>query len=232
MTDSPRKCVLEVIVLSVDDALRAEEGGADRLEVIRAFESGGLTPPLHLVRDIQSAVGLPLRVMLREDESYGLCEIIGVEKVCCMANAVNELKVDGIVLGFLRGGRIDFELTAKVLSCAPDLKATFHHAFEDTADKHAAISELKRLPQIDRILSHGGTVPRERKVANLNEYAAVAAPEIEILAGGGVNKEVIRLVRETTGIREFHVGTAARDNGKVDVSKVKELAAALSRSYV
>jgi copper homeostasis protein len=170
--------------------------------------------------------------MLREEESYGLCEIIAVEKICCIANALNELNVDGVVLGFLRAGGVDLELTAKVLACAPNLKATFHHAFEDTADKHAAIRKLKTLPQIDKILSHGGNVSLNSKVANLAEYATAAAPEIEILAGGGVNAEVIRIVRETTPIREFHVGTAARNSGRVDVSRVKELVTALSQNYV
>jgi copper homeostasis protein len=38
--------LLEVIVLSVEDARAAEEGGADRLEVVRDIHLGGLTPPL------------------------------------------------------------------------------------------------------------------------------------------------------------------------------------------
>ncbi|HTH37337.1 MAG TPA: copper homeostasis protein CutC, partial [Pyrinomonadaceae bacterium] len=58
--------VLEVIACSVEDAVNAEKGGADRLEVIRAIEHGGYTPPLDLVREIQDSVSLPLRVMLRE----------------------------------------------------------------------------------------------------------------------------------------------------------------------
>ena len=35
---------LEVIACSVADAIEAEKGGADRLEVISHFERGGLTP--------------------------------------------------------------------------------------------------------------------------------------------------------------------------------------------
>ena len=48
--------VLEVIACSVEDAIEARRGGADRLEVISHFEVGGLTPPLELVREICQAV--------------------------------------------------------------------------------------------------------------------------------------------------------------------------------
>jgi len=38
--------LLEVIALSADDAIAAERGGADRLEIVRAIDTGGLTPDL------------------------------------------------------------------------------------------------------------------------------------------------------------------------------------------
>ena len=67
---APHRIVLEVIVESVADAREAARGGADRLEVVRALELGGLTPPLTLVREIAEAVSLPLRVMVRGNAGY------------------------------------------------------------------------------------------------------------------------------------------------------------------
>src|SRR5262245_44731088 len=65
-----RIMLLEVIVQSLDDARAALAGGADRLEVVRAIEDGGLTPPIELVHEIAAHVGLPLRVMVRENAGY------------------------------------------------------------------------------------------------------------------------------------------------------------------
>src|SRR5687768_4747139 len=127
--------VLEVIACSVEDAVNAESGGADRLEIISGFEFGGLTPPLDLVRKIQQKVKLPLRVMLRCEEGYGLKDEVAVDKLCGIANELNDMKVEGIVVGFLQTNQIDVRMTEKILICAPDLRATFHHAFEDTIDK-------------------------------------------------------------------------------------------------
>ena len=228
-TDEP---ILEVIACSVEDAINAEKGGADRLEVIRDLESGGYTPSLDLVREIRDTVGLPLRVMLREAACYGLTEVITVEKLCCVANELNGMKLDGVVLGFLRSSDVDFELTRKILGCAPDLKATFHHAFEDAKDKTAAIRAIKRMPQIDKILSHGGYGSPSERVENLREYARLAGPEIRILAGGRVDLEMIRELRMSTPIREFHVGRAARSNGRVSSERVQQLSEVVKSLYV
>ena len=224
--------ILEVIASSLEDAINAEKGGADRLEIIRDLEAGGYTPPLELVREIQQAVSLPLRVMLREEPCYGLTEVITVEKLCCSANELNKMNVDGVVLGFLRSGDVDVELTRKILGYAPDVRATFHHAFEETTDKAAAIGAIKRISQVDRILSHGGTGLMSQRVAKLREYALCARPEIQILAGGRVGREMIRQLRIDTSIREFHVGSAARTDGRVDVGRVRELSEAVKGLYV
>ena len=122
--------VLEVIVSSVSDAIEAQRGGAHRLEIIRDFPRGGLTPSLELVQDILDAVTLKVRVMLREDDSYEVESEAEIERLCATATSLARLKIDGVVLGFLRGGEIDVQLTERVLSYAPTLRATFHHAFE------------------------------------------------------------------------------------------------------
>ncbi len=229
MTDDKREnraCILEVIACTVEDAINAERGGAHRLEIISRFETGGLTPLLDLVREIQSAVKLPLRVMLRESDSYEVLDEKEIEKLCAAARELNAMRVDGIVLGFLQGRKVDVELTKRVLACAPNLKATFHHAFEETKDKFAAIEVLKSTPQIDKILTRGGNGNWAEKYSLLEIYAQAAQPAMKILAGGGVDAEAIKLLKKKTSVREFHVGSAARADGAVS----KELAARLAEA--
>ena len=220
-------CLLEVIACTVEDAVRAGRGGANRLEIISQFNVGGLTPSLDLVREIKAKVSVPLRVMLRESEGYGVSGEEETEKLCAVARQLNEIRVDGIVLGFLKNGEIDSGLTERILSCAPDLNATFHHAFEDSADKLFVIEKLKRLPQIDRILAHGGQDSWVKKASLLDAYVSRARPEIKILAGGGVDAEVIKLLKATSSVGEFHVGRAARENGEVRTERVALLADAV-----
>jgi copper homeostasis protein len=229
-----RAPILEVIACSVSDAIEAQRGGAGRLEVIRDFQRGGLTPPLELVQDILDAVTLPVRVMLREGDCYEVAGEVEREKLGAAATELSGLNVDGVVLGFLSKGEIDVQLTEWVLSCAPNMAATFHHAFEGAEDPFTAIRALKRLKQVDRILTSGGTGDWPEKIERLYRYQEEAGPEIEILAGGGIDQQSLQMVCQATGIREFHVGRAAREPataaGVVRSERVKALVEAAQES--
>lgn len=206
-----RAPLVEVIACSVSDAVEAQRGGAHRLEIIRDFQRGGLTPPIELVREILDAVALPVRVMLRESESYEMTSEAETKELCSAARRLSRLRVEGVVLGFLRNGAIDIQLTEQVLSCAPNLRATFHHAFEETEDPFSVIRSLKELNQVDRILTSGGAGEWPEKIERLARYDEEAGPEIRILAGGGINQQTLSMICQATAIREFHVGSAVRE---------------------
>lgn len=222
--------VLEVIAVSVADAIAAQRGGATRLEIVRDLDRGGLTPSVELVRAIKEAVNLPLRVMVRESDGYETTSQAEVDKLCVAAGSLAELGVDGLVLGFLKNGDIDVDLTKRVLASALSLKATFHHAFEDAADQLHAISELKKLVQVDRILSRGGSGTLEDRTSRLDAFARAAAPEIIVIAGGGIDHKAIELLRRTTTVREFHVGRAAREGFQIAGAVQAELVRRLVQS--
>ena len=222
--------VLEVIACSVVDAIEAEKGGANRLEVVRDLQRGGLTPPFELVKEIKQAVNLPLRVMLRESEGYETKDEDEINRLCRAAERFALLGVDGFVLGFLRRGEVDAELTQRVLACVPNARATFHHAFEDTNDKWRAVMQIKRgLPQVDRILSSGGTDELEQRVPRLFECRRAATGDLTIVAGGGIDGDAILKIAREAHIREFHVGRAARANFQIEGAVQASLVNALSQ---
>lgn len=221
-----------MIVCSVEDALQAERGGATRLEIVRDLASGGFTPPLSLVKEILGAARIPARVMLRENHGFDVGKPDGLDRLCAQARQLAALPLDGLVLGFIRDGNIDLPSTRAALGCAPNLRATFHHAFEETVSPLQAILELKDLPQIDRILTHGGTGSWPGRIRRLGEYQSQAQPEIQILAGGGLNLERVHSIRRQTPIREFHVGSAVRmpqnSSGSVVNMRVREFSSLLA----
>lgn len=208
--------ILEVIASSVPDALEAERGGASRLEVVRYLHVGGLTPPVQLVREIKSAVGIPLRVMVRESTGFDTSGEDEINRMCEDVVHLTELQVDGLVIGFLKDGVIDAELTNRILSCAPNIRATFHHAFEGTHDKIEALKMIPQIPQVDRVLSHG-----DGRVETLATYDRLSS--VTVLAGGGIDAEAISRIGRATNIREFHVGRAARVDGRVNWELVNRL---------
>ncbi len=220
------RLLLEVIVQTVSDAREATRGGADRLEVVRDIRDGGLTPPLSLVRAIAEETSLPLRVMVRENAGYGM----GSDELRVLRAAAADfygLGVDGIVLGFAEHGQLALDDVRRVLEAAPDVRVTFHRAFDQLRDPVTAIEELLRVPQIDRILTDGGGGDAVSRCRRLSEYRARAGDRLEILAGGGVDEPILAHLAATGCVREIHVGRIARHGndpeGAVSADRVRRL---------
>ena len=199
---------LEVIVQSVGDARAAEEGGADRLEVVRSIEHGGLTPALDVVHEIAAAVRLPMRVMVRENAGFtiGNGELRRLQEAAASLEAAN---VDGIVIGFAGGGSLRLPDLENVLSAASRVRVTFHRAFDSLDDPIAAIPLVARCAQVDRILTSGGTGAPAARVETLRRYAKVAG-RLTMVAGGGVDDAAAAMFAQSNCVTEIHIGRAAR----------------------
>jgi copper homeostasis protein len=223
--------LLEVIVQSVADARAATEGGADRLEIVRAIDQGGLTPLPSLVRAIAAATPLPLRVMVRENDGYELApgELPALRRA---AAAFGDAGVDGIVIGFARAGEILLDDLLQVIDGLPAVRITFHRAFDSLRDPLATIPRLAAVPSIDRILTSGGDGAASERCAALSRYRAVAAGRLEIIAGGGVDDHALSLFVRERCVRELHVGRAAREgnraDGPVSAARVRHLKALMT----
>lgn len=208
--------MLEIIAESVADAIEAEAGGAGRIELVRDLASGGLTPPLALIREVVAAVTIPVRVMLREN----IADVLdNAPRMRDLAAAVAGCRPAGLVLGFIREGEVDVEGTGNVLQAATGLTATFHRAVERTRNRERALRDVGRIPGIDRVLL--SAAPEEARQARRQ-----LAPAVELTVGGGLNLQLIKDLRWV--VREVHCGSAARSEGRVDRRKVAELVQAFT----
>jgi copper homeostasis protein len=206
---------LEVIVSSVEDAIAAARGGADRLEVVRELDRSGLTPSIDLVRQIRHEVDLPLRVMVREADGFECRSQDECRLLADQAAALDAIRVDGLVVGWTRDGVIDESTLARVLRAAPTTRATFHHAFDQLPDPEAALRVLQQHRQIDRVLTRGGSGGWTSRCPAFARLARWAAPQITILPGGGVDADALRALAACGAVTEAHVGRAARVGGAV-----------------
>jgi copper homeostasis protein len=219
--------LLEVIVQSLADAREAHAGGADRLEVVREIERDGLTPSLDLVRAIQSEVPLPLRIMVRESDGFGITSREELRTLQHVFADLADLGVHGAVVGFARDGALDLGLIASVLSVAPGLPVTLHRAFDSVSDPEAAIDAALAFPQIDRILTSAGDGDWERRCERLRGWSRRAGPRLTLLPGGGLDEAALRVLAASGCVSEAHVGKAAREpqrsNAPVSAARVRTL---------
>jgi copper homeostasis protein len=216
---------LEVIVTCREEAQEAEAGGADRLELVRDLDAGGLTPTLQTIRSVIESVSIPVRVMLRDHPRMQILR----EEIPILAGEANEIcafPIDGLVIGAVAHGQPDLEALRAILGDSP-CRATFHRAFDEIEDPEQAILNLKTIPQIDRILTTGGSGSWAQRCTRLETWQALAAPEIRLIVAAGLYPEPL-LTSSQHGF-EIHVGRAAREGHATSGRVRRELIAALKR---
>jgi copper homeostasis protein len=221
------RLTLEVIATSVGDAVAAEHGGADRLELVVDLPRGGMTPPLALIDAVLDRVRIPVRVMVRETESHEVDDDAMRDRLISTATAIASRPIAGLVFGALRRGQIDLALTHEIGRAADGRPMTVHRAFDAASDQTRAIADLMLVPAVDRILTTGGGGEWTARAARLAAWARQGIPRLGILVGGGVVDEMLAAIAAVPGIREVHVGRAARtpgtDTAPVDAGRVAQL---------
>jgi copper homeostasis protein len=216
-----------VIVTSLDEAIEAELGGADRLELVCSLESGGFTPSLELVQSVVDRVSIPVRVMLRENASMSIGGPAEIDTLQLRGRTFADLSIDGLVLGSVSDGALDLTATKELLAVASNCRATFHRAFDSLRDPLRALHDLKQLPQIDRVLTSGGEGSWAERKTRLLEFQRCAAPQIKIIVAAGLCASRLAETSEDFSDMEVHVGRAARvpqaTCGRVNRSQVAAL---------
>lgn len=125
------KGILEVCVDSIESAIAAFEGGADRIELCGDLPVGGVTPSETLFRMIRKYTDLKIRVLLRPrfgDFCYSAYELEVMKED---VQKFVEMGADGIVTGILTPkGSLDNEQMENLISCGGKADIALHRAFD------------------------------------------------------------------------------------------------------
>lgn len=199
------KYILETCVDSVESALAAERGGANRLELCANLIIGGTTPSPCLFREVRRACGIRIHVLLRPrfgDFCYTEHEFrILMEEV----KLFRELGADGVVIGVLRpDGTLDEERMRILIEEAAGMSVTLHRAFDVCRDPYEALEQAKALG-VDTILTSGQADSCLAGQKLLAELVERAGKEIDILVGSGVDAEAIRMLCPAVKASSYHM---------------------------
>ena len=198
------KLIIEVCVDSVESAMAAERGGADRVELCDNLLEGGTTPSAGAIAIARKRLGIKLHVIIRPrggDFCYSEVEFAVMRHDVALAK---QLGADGVVIGILTSdGEIDIERTRELIELARPLSITFHRAFDMSRDPYRALEDLIGLGD-DRILTSGQEPSVIEGLDLIAELVQIAGDRVIIMPGGGTERNVDKVVARS-GVCEVHV---------------------------
>ncbi len=195
---------LEICCDSVQSAIAAAAGGAQRVELCANLLEGGTTPSSGLLTACRQAISIDLHVLIRPrggDFCYDEAELDVMRHDIVYAK---QHGVEGVVLGMLRpDGTVDCHGMRELIALARPLRVTFHRAFDMASNPTAALEDVVSLGA-DYLLTSGQQVTAFAGRELIRELVQQAAGRIAIMPGAGVNEENILELAAVTGAREFH----------------------------
>lgn len=197
--------ILEVCTDSMESALAAERGGADRIELCGNLVIGGTTPSRALFEKIRKETNLKIRVLLRPrfgDFCYTQNEYEILKEEVKM---FRQLGADGIVIGCLNpDGSLNMEQMKGLIEESGEMDVTLHRAFDVSRDAMEALEQAISLG-CRTILTSGQKNSAWEGRASLAKLQEESRGRIEILAGSGIKPEIIGQLHKETGITSYHM---------------------------
>lgn len=197
--------IIEVCVDSVQSAIAAQKGGADRVELCDNLCAGGTTPSAASIELCCKYLDIDINVIIRPrrgDFCYSKLEFEIMKRDIEIAK---KLGAKGIVVGILKpNGEIDVERMKEIINVSRPLSITFHRAFDMTSDPFKAFDTLIEL-KVDRILTSGRMSKAVEGTDLIKELVKRAEDKIIIMPGGGINKDNVKDLLCKTGVNEVHL---------------------------
>lgn len=197
---------VEICTPSRKSAEAAKEGGAQRVELCRELSCGGLTPSDEDIDFCVRELGLRTHVLVRPREGdfcYTPFELVEIERTILKCKA---LGAHAVVVGFLTAeGKVDMELTRRMVQLAAPMEVTFHRAFDEAKQNPVEALKAVAASGCHRLLTSGQkptAIEGSEVIRLLNEEGKRL--KVRILAGSGVTPANVRELIETTGVGEVH----------------------------
>jgi copper homeostasis protein len=207
---------IEICVDSVEGALAAQRGGADRVELCDNLMEGGTTPSAGTIKLARKLLTIGIQVIIRPRAGDFLYSDVEMDVMREDIRVAKQLRADGVVIGCLTAaGDIDVPRTRELIELARPLNVTFHRAFDMCREPRQALEDLVSLG-VDRVLTSGQEASCLEGLDLLAELNRQAAARIIVLPGGGITPRNVRRIVEATGVSEVHLSARSSVESRME----------------
>lgn len=200
------KIIVEIAVHTVESAIAAEAGGADRVEVFSDPLEGGVTPSEGLIAAVREKLSRDVHVMIRPRGGDFHCSDLECDVMHRDIEGAKRAGANGVVFGLVNlDGTIDMGRTRWLVEAARPLSITFHRAFDLCPDLEKALDDLISCG-VDRVLTSGGGANAVEGMNCIAKLVRIAGNRVTIMAAGGIKASNVQQIVKQTGVREVHAG--------------------------
>lgn len=199
------KITREACVETIDEALKAQELGADRIELCSRLDLDGLTPPDEMIMAAQKVLNIPVKVMIRPREGDFVYDSGEIETMLKSIDFCKTQKVAGVVFGVLDvGNELDLAAVKLLASHAAPMHVTIHKAIDETNDPVEAIKQLRSLGTVHAVLTSGKAATAENGQEMIKAMMQTAGESLTIIVAGKVKYDNLESLHQKINAREYH----------------------------
>ena len=197
--------IKEVCVDSLEDAIKAEKNGANRIELCGRLDLDGLTPSRDLISNAFSILKIPIRVMIRpKHSSFEYSE----EEINTMIDDIKfckSLGVDGVVFGCLdENSNFQMDQINRLSIIAKPLNVIIHKAIDYTNSILDSLSLISKNSNINGVLTSGGERFAINAVETLKKMLVLVPDKFEIIIAGGITFENFESLHALSNGKFYH----------------------------
>ena len=197
--------LLEACVGTLDEALLAQEKGANRVEVCSRLDLDGLTPNDNFVKNCINNLSIPIKVMVRPRAGnfvYSENELLNIQQKIMHYKS---LGVGEVVFGILnKDNEIDVEALNKLAKVAYPMNVTFHKAIDKTKDLFSSLQKIMSISEVSSVLTSGGESNARNGYEIIRKMIDIAQDQITIIAAGSITDQNIGELHNMIGANEYH----------------------------
>ncbi|MFT6333564.1 MAG: copper homeostasis protein [Halioglobus sp.] len=199
--------ILEACVGNLNDAVSAQQKGAQQIELCDRLDLDGNSPSLEMIAKVTSALDIPVKVIVNPkpfDYTYDYSELAEIKNYI---QSIAKFNVGGIVFGPVdTGGMPDLNAIKSISECT-DLPITFHKSIDDSPDILEATKLLTDQGVIKYILTSGGAKTAEGGVemlSTMNNFILSNKSTIQLIGAGKITNANLISLHEILSLRYYH----------------------------
>ncbi len=205
MNNNNTPLIFEACVETLEEAISAENRGANRIELCSDLAQDGLTPSRELTQQCLEHLSIPIMAMVRPRGGNFVYSELEVRQMEIEIEFFKQAGVAGVVFGLLTTENlVDVENTSRLVKLAAPLQVTFHKAIDFTPDVFESFQTLNTIQGLSRILTSGGMETAWDGRHAIKSMIDFPERLIKIIAAGKVLPGNRNEIAQFTGVTELH----------------------------